>query len=156
MKFKNYLQVNEVLGYKLKAKDKKLILAFIDGAKDGEGKALYIDDPGNGTTELKGGMAGVLATRDDKGYITIGRAYGNVSQTWINAIRKMTPKAWLKEDKYLGEETVWYIEAQGSTSNRPYKKLKFKDKKKAQKKADEISKKYGMASPVIYVVKPMK
>ncbi len=88
-------EVSEVMGYKLKAKDKKLILAFIDGAKDGEGNALYIDEIGNGT-ELRGGMSGTIATRDNKGDITLGRAYGNVSQTWINFIRKNTPKLSLK------------------------------------------------------------
>ncbi len=87
---------NEVMGYKMKPKDKKLVKAFIDGASEGEGNSLYIDDLGGGAADLKGGMSGVIASRDAKGYITLGNAYGNVSQTWINFIRKNTPKFWLK------------------------------------------------------------
>ncbi len=84
--------LNEVMGYRMKPKDKKLAMAFISGdAKDGdEGATLFVDGD-----ELRSGMS-TIATRDAKGNITPGTAYGNVSQTWINFIRKNTPKLMLK------------------------------------------------------------
>lgn len=85
-------EVSEVMGYTMKPKDKKLAMAFISGdAKHGdEGKGLFVDK-----NELRSGMA-TIATRDKKGYITLGTAYGNVTQTWINFVKKNTPKFWLK------------------------------------------------------------
>jgi len=85
-------EVNEVMGYKMKPKDKKLAMAFIDGdAKDGdEGNVLFVDK-----NELRSPMA-TIATKNKKGYITLGTAYGNVSQTWINFVKKNTPKLMLK------------------------------------------------------------
>jgi len=85
MRFKNY--ITEVMGYTLKAKDKKLIKAFIDGATDGEGNALWIEGdylygPMQSTTN------NAVAYRDKKGKVTAGQAYGNVSQTWKNFIEK--------------------------------------------------------------------
>ena len=74
-------EVSEVMGYTLKAKDKKIILAFIDGAKNGEGKALFIDGD-----ELRAPMS-VVATRKG-GKIVPGIAYGNVSQTYLNFLKK--------------------------------------------------------------------
>lgn len=96
--FDKYLgKVDEVMGYRMKPKDKKLVKGFIDGSlSSGEGNALYIDDLGAGKADLKGGMSGTIASRDEKGHITLGQAYGNVSQTWINFIRKNTPKLMLK------------------------------------------------------------
>lgn len=88
-------RVDEVMGYKIKAKDKKIIMAFIDGAADGEGNALYIDKRGD-KTELRAPMHGTIATRDSKGYISVESASGNVSQTWLNMIKKNTPKKFLK------------------------------------------------------------
>jgi len=46
------VQLDEALGYRIKPKDKKIILAFIDGATEGEGKALFIDGD-----ELRGPMS---------------------------------------------------------------------------------------------------
>jgi len=85
-------EVNEVMGYKMKPKDKKLAMAFIDGnTKDGdEGNILFVDK-----NELRSGMA-TIATKDKKGNITLGRAYGNVTQTWVNFVKKNTPKLMLK------------------------------------------------------------
>lgn len=87
-------KVDEVMGYRMKPKDQKLIKAFIDGATSGEGKALWIEGdylygPSQSST------TDYVAKRDGN-YISVGTAYGNVSQTWINYIRKQTPKAFLR------------------------------------------------------------
>lgn len=97
MKFKTY--INEVAGYTIKAKDKKIILAFINGDKKGQGKALWIEGdylygPNQSST------SDPVAMRNKKGKITVGNAYGNVSQTWINFIRKNTPKFFLETNLY--------------------------------------------------------
>jgi hypothetical protein len=87
-------KVDEVMGYKLKPKDKKVIQAFIDGYKDGKGNALWIEGD-----YLFGPMmsstSDYVAKRDKDGKIHVGRAYGNVSQTYQNFIKKNTPKNWL-------------------------------------------------------------
>lgn len=81
----NYL--SEVMGYKIKAKDKKIILAFIDGAKRGEGNALWIEgDYLYGPSQSSPKSA--VAQRDKNGNVIAGQAYGNVSQTWKNFIQK--------------------------------------------------------------------
>jgi hypothetical protein len=87
-------KVDEVMGYKMKSKDQKIIKAFIDGATKGDGKALWIEGdylygPSQSSTK------DYVAKRDGN-YISVGTAYGNVSQTWINYVRKNTPKAFLR------------------------------------------------------------
>ena len=85
MRFEKYL--TEVMGYKIKTKDKKIIQAFIDGATDGEGNALWIEgDYLYGPSQSSPNSA--VAQRDKKGKVTAGQAYGNVSQTWKNYIEK--------------------------------------------------------------------
>jgi len=85
MRFRNYL--TEVMGYKIKTKDKKIILAFIDGATKGEGDALWIEgDYLFGPSQSKPSNA--VAMRDSTGKVVTGHAYGNVSQTWKNFIEK--------------------------------------------------------------------
>lgn len=80
-------EVSEVMGYKLKAKDKKIILAFIKGATDGQGDALWIEgDFLYGPMQSNPNSA--VAQRGKDGSITAGQAYGNVSQTWKNFINK--------------------------------------------------------------------
>ena len=75
------------MGYRIKAKDKKIIQAFIDGSKKGEGNALWIEgDYLFGPNQSS--SSNYVAMRDKKGTITTGHAYGNVSQTWINFIEK--------------------------------------------------------------------
>jgi hypothetical protein len=86
MRFEKYL--TEVMGYKIKAKDKKLIQAFIDGATDGEGNALWIEGDYL-YAPMQSNPSNAVAQRDKKGKITTGQAYGNVSQTWKNFIEKM-------------------------------------------------------------------
>lgn len=80
-------KVDEVMGYRLKAKDKKIIMAFINGATSGEGNALWIEGD-----FLYGPMQSTprdaVAQRGKDGTITPGIAYGNVSQTYINFINK--------------------------------------------------------------------
>ena len=82
---KKYL--GEVSGYTLKAKDKKVILAFINGSTSGDGNSLHIDGD-----YLFGGMANsttdYVAKRNKDGSISVGKAYGNVSQTYHNFIKK--------------------------------------------------------------------
>lgn len=84
MKFREY--INEAMGYKLKAGDKKIIKAFITGAKDGKGTNLWIEGD-----YLFGPMqystTDFIAARKG-GQIVVGRAYGNVTQTYINFINK--------------------------------------------------------------------
>jgi len=94
---KDYLiekYLGEVSGYTIKAKDKKVIMAFINGDKKGQGKALWIEGdylygPSQSST------SDPVAMRDKKGNIVLGNAYGNVSQTWMNFIKKNTPKMML-------------------------------------------------------------
>ena len=87
-------KVDEVSGYKMKPKDQKLIKAFIDGATSGNGKALWIEgDYLFGP--MQSSQSDYVAKRDGD-YISVGNAYGNVSQTWVNYIRKNTPKALLR------------------------------------------------------------
>ena len=79
--------IDEVMGYKMKAKDKKIIKAFIDGAKDGQGDSLWIEGD-----YLFGPMQSTkkqpVAQRTKDGEIVTGQAFGNVSQTWKNFINK--------------------------------------------------------------------
>lgn len=80
----------EVMGYKLKASDKKLIDKFVKGDADGDSKNLSIEND-----MLTGPMRGTgqpLATRDKRGFITPHEAHGNISQTWINYVRKAAKK----------------------------------------------------------------
>lgn len=78
--------VNEVMGYKIKPKDKKIILAFINGATRGEGNSLWIEgDYLYGPYQSTPNNA--VAQRAN-GKIITGQAYGNVSQTWKNFIMK--------------------------------------------------------------------
>jgi len=88
MNIRKYL-LSEVMGYTIKPKDKKIIKAFIDGAKEGEGKALWIDGdylfgPNQSTKDS------AVAQRGKDVKVTAGRAYGNVSQTWKNYVEKMS------------------------------------------------------------------
>lgn len=83
--------VDEVLGYSVKAKDKRIISAFVNGDTEGEGAVLTID--GDMLTAAYHGSNDPYATRDKNGKITVGTAYGNVSQTIVNAIRKAAKEA---------------------------------------------------------------
>jgi hypothetical protein len=85
-KSKNESEVNEVLGYRLSSADAKLIKAFVKGAEDGETKNLYIEK--SGSNYILTSSWGTRGTRDSSGKIHLGRADGNVSQTFVNAIRK--------------------------------------------------------------------
>jgi predicted Zn-ribbon and HTH transcriptional regulator len=86
---------DESLGYKLKAGDRKMIAAFVKG-EDGSGiKAKNLDIEGDYLTGPSRGKGQPLATRKGS-TITIGDPQGNVSQTWVNAIRKAAKAAGLK------------------------------------------------------------
>ena len=86
MKFKQF--INEVSGYTMKAGDKKIIKAFVDGDTDGKGKVLWIEgDYLYGP--MQSSKKAFVAKRDSSGKITTGMAYGNVSQTWLNFVNKL-------------------------------------------------------------------
>jgi hypothetical protein len=82
--------VREVMGYSLHNSDKLVIKAFLKG-KDNrdyyptDGKNLYLED--DGKTLSSGWEKLAQWTGDNR--IKLGQASGNVSQTWINAVRKM-------------------------------------------------------------------
>lgn len=79
--------LGEVAGYKIKPKDKKIIKDFISGKTKGQGAALWIEGdylygPSQSTT------SDPVAMRGKDGQIVLGNAYGNVTQTWMNFIKK--------------------------------------------------------------------
>jgi hypothetical protein len=80
--------LDEGMGYRMKAGDRKMIQAFVRG-EDGKGiKAPNLSIDGDYLTGPSRGRQQPLATR--KGTkIKVGDAHGNVSQTWVTAIAKM-------------------------------------------------------------------
>ena len=79
--------LSEVMGYKIKTKDKKIIDAFIKGAKEGQGDVLWIEGDYLYTPN-QSKPSNALAQRGKDGSITTSQSYGNVSQTWINYIKR--------------------------------------------------------------------
>lgn len=77
-------KVSEVLGYSLPDSDKRLIRSFLNKEQDPkDGKNLFIDD-GN----ISSGWSKDLTTWVGDNKIKIGPASGNVSQTFVNAIKR--------------------------------------------------------------------
>jgi hypothetical protein len=83
--------IREVMGYSLSGSDRLVIKAFLKGEDNrdyypSQGKNLFLDEDGK---VLRSSWEDNLATRTGANTIKMGAASGNVSQTWINAIRKM-------------------------------------------------------------------
>jgi len=76
--------LNEVMGYNMKASDKKFISSWINGnLKEGDNNQRLSIEKGN---ILSGVMSNLARIKDMVLYY--GYAYGNVSQTYINYIKK--------------------------------------------------------------------
>jgi hypothetical protein len=100
-------KVNEVLDYRIKESDRKVIAAFIDGATNGSGKSLDIEGD-----KLSSGFIKDLATRTADGKIKVGQASGLVSQTWVNAIRKMAKAAGVLVESFEDEHGIEEFEGE--------------------------------------------
>ena len=79
-------EISEVSGYTLKAKDKKVILAFIKGYREGKGNSLWIE--GDYLFGPAASNSSNYIAKRDGAIISTGRVFGNVSQTYMNFIRK--------------------------------------------------------------------
>ena len=92
MKFEQYIneqgEISEVLGYKIKAGDKKIIKAFIDGATEGKGNVLWIE--GDYLFGPSSYSTTDYVAKREKNKIVSGYTYGNITQTWHNFIKKNT------------------------------------------------------------------
>lgn len=96
--------IHEAGGYNIKAADKRVIKDFVSGkATTKPGSNLEIE----GDTLKQTSMGSkVIATRDKQGFVTPGQAVGNVSQTWVNAVKRAARQAGSLRESGLGESNV--------------------------------------------------
>jgi hypothetical protein len=85
------VMVDEVAGYKMKKSDKRVVDKFVDGDTDVKpGKNLWVEEKGGDTflmSSYHSTFSNALAQRSGN-RISLGEPHGNVSQTYINYIKK--------------------------------------------------------------------
>lgn len=79
--------LNEIVGYKMKVKDKKIIKEFINGCGSGSGDSLWIEEDYLYGPYIQN-TGDFIAMRNEDGEIVLGMAYGTMSKTWIDFVKK--------------------------------------------------------------------